>query len=350
MLFPYKFTPHVLDKLHQYIAHTVLEVWCKANGPFSITLLHKDFQPLVKAVAKNKNDYLLKPIKAIYRHFEPISPADKKKIARGFKSNNQIEGLCDGSIRPMRYEDIEKISKPLATELNPFFKNLYTKLLGLKVIKDGCGELKEHYEKFMYTNDNGKCPFCGLLDIKSELLRVRDAYDHYLPKDIYPFNSINFKNLVPACHTCNSSYKLVNDPIREKTTLKRRKAFYPFARKIPAYKIGVSIDKIDSRNHKKNKLSVSFSSVAAKAEVAGWADVYGIRERYTDKCSSKDSKYWLKQMLDERMNKPGFDLRKYIRARKKDPAYLEYNFLRIPFLEGYIKYTGFNNISSRKGS
>ncbi len=25
-----------------------------------------------------------------------------------------------------------------------------------------------------------------------------EAYDHYLPKSLYPFNSINFRNLVPT--------------------------------------------------------------------------------------------------------------------------------------------------------
>ena len=53
----------------------------------------------------------------------------------------------------------------------------------------------------------------------------REAYDHYLPKVLYPFNSINFRNLAPACHECNSTYKLGKDPAHNPAG--RRKAFNP---------------------------------------------------------------------------------------------------------------------------
>ena len=38
------------------------------------------------------------------------------------------------------------------------------------------------------------CPFCGLGDIKGVHHTKRETYVHYLPKALYPFNSINFRN------------------------------------------------------------------------------------------------------------------------------------------------------------
>ena len=353
MIFPYKYAIHSLDKLHKYIEHLVLDVWCKAdkNTKFDILMLHKDFKPVVVAVSKNKNDYLLKPIQEIYILFSKLDTADKTKLSNGFRANNDIKGLCIGKSKPLRYDDIKAFSEPLAIALNPFFKNLYTKLLGIKIVKTECGDLNERYKEFMVSNSKGKCPFCGLEDIKSEKLRVRDAYDHYLPKDIYPFNSINFKNLVPACHTCNSSYKLVKDPIHSSSKKMPRRAFYPFGKTIPEYNLNVRIKSIDFKNPKKNALSVSFNSTSSMEEVNSWLDVYGIKERYEDKCSSDDAIEWIKRLMDDRLNYADFDIKKYMNARKielKNTPHIEYRFLRVPFLEAYIQYTGFASITTSK--
>lgn len=352
MLFPYKYTAHPLDRLHAYIEHTVLNVWCKASTgkKFTISMLHKSFRPIVQEVSKNDRDYLLKPIKAIYSIFSKLTPAQRKLIADGFQRNNDIKGLCAGIVMPLRYEDIKTFSPTLTKALSPFFKNLYTKILGIKAVKDGCGDLMERYKEFMKVNKKGKCPFCGLEDIKSEKLSVRDAYDHYLPKDIYPFNSVNFKNLVPACHTCNSSYKLTKDPIRSKKPVNARKAFYPFMSSVPGYSINVIVKKIFLKTPKNNNIDVSFSSKKALQEVNSWTDVYGIIERYEDKCCSDDAKDWIEQLMDERKDR-NFSIKKYMAAKKKElkhKAHVHYRFLQVPFLEGYLKYSGFTSISNLK--
>ncbi|MFB2553388.1 HNH endonuclease [Ensifer soli] len=84
--------------------------------------------------------------------------------------------------------------------------------------------LENHVDR---TVQLGICPFCGIGSIKRAHFKEREAYDHYLPKSIYPFNSINFRNLAPACHECNSSYKLTKDPAH--SGVGRRKAFYPYS-------------------------------------------------------------------------------------------------------------------------
>ena len=45
MLFSYTLFSHDITKLHDFLEHTVLKVWCKADEtiPFSIDLLHADF-------------------------------------------------------------------------------------------------------------------------------------------------------------------------------------------------------------------------------------------------------------------------------------------------------------------
>jgi hypothetical protein len=224
MLFSLKYVSHSVENLHEYIKHTIQEVCCKPNGTFSVNKLHPDFQAIVEAVSKNKNDYLKKPIEDIYNICLTLDVTQLQLISNAFSINNAIEDLCEGRLKPFLYEDIEKISVPLSEMLKQFCKDLFNHVLKLKSYSSTNGEIDEHYDKFMIENSIGVCPFCGLSDLKSDILSKRDAYDHYLPKNNYPFNTVNFKNLIPVCNTCNSSYKLVNDPIAKGN----RTAFYPF--------------------------------------------------------------------------------------------------------------------------
>jgi 5-methylcytosine-specific restriction endonuclease McrA len=341
MLFPYIYINHGVEKLHSYIEHLVVEVWCKAKQPFATGLLHKDFEPIVKS----NNKFLLDPITEIHGYFLQLTDEQKKQIADGFQRNNDLEAVCNGTKSPMRFSDITAMNSDLSASMNDFFKNLYYSVLKISAVKKECGDLDEHYDAFMVLNKSGKCPFCGLSDLKSDLVSRRDAYDHYLPKDVYPFNSVNFKNLVPACNTCNSSYKLAKDPLFDKKSNKVRKTFYPFSNAKPDINFGVVINSLDSQDPKKNSIELSITSVTCQEEIDSWRDVYGADERYLDKCKSEDAKLWLQQICDDIRNyehDPTIFFPKYINGRNQQPFYLEYNFIRIPFLQscfvnGYVK-------------
>src|SRR5690606_3268511 len=64
---------------------------------------------------------------------------------------------------------------------------------------------------------NSTCPYCnyGIVEIVKKnntmpLTHQNIAYfdlDHFYPKSIYPFFALSFYNLIPSCHTCNSSEK-----------------------------------------------------------------------------------------------------------------------------------------------
>jgi hypothetical protein len=332
MLFPYIYINHDIQKLHQYIESLVLEVWCKAGAPFTLELL----EPPFKTIVKSNKRHLQQPIEEIYNCFLQITPAQKELIADGFKRNNDIEGLCKGTVQPMRYTDITAIHPELSAKLNTFFKNLYYSVLKISAVKKTCGDLDAHYDAFMVSNKNGKCPFCGLADLKSDLLSKRDAYDHYLPKDVYPFNSVNFKNLVPACNTCNSSFKLAKDPLVDPVNGGRRKSFFPFSPVKFDFELQVRIRSLDALNPKLNDVTLQIVSAIYSEEVDAWQHVYGIQERYLDKCKSEDAKIWLSQATIEVRNydkDPKEFFPQYIYSRSLYPNYLEYNFIRIPFLK-----------------
>ena len=235
---------------------------------------------------------------------------------------------------PDRYDDIAVNHKDLAAQLGTFFKGLYSQsLLDLAALRAKIGDIDDHYQTFVTTNKVGKCPFCGIGDIKGVHHSKREAYDHYLPKALYPFNSINFRNLAPACHKCNSTYKLSKDPAHNLAG--RRKAFYPFAAAAQIIDIQVALQHSDIENLKPTDVQMQFGP-AITEEIETWKEVYGIEERYKAKlCGENDGKYWLTQVLDEcqAVDKQPTDVLAMRAQQAQSRPYADCNFLRRPFLE-----------------
>lgn len=169
----------------------------------------------------------------------------------------------------------------------------------------------------------------------------KKAYDHYLPKALYPFNSINFRNLVPACHHCNSSYKTSKDPaVTPKDPARaaqRRKVFYPYSATQYAIDLTVDFKKSAIEHLTPVDIDLKFGPPALVDEIETWKDVYGIEERYQAKCcSDNDGKYWLAQILDEWNvdGKPPEDYLKTLARQTIKRPYAECNFLKKAFLDG----------------
>ena len=56
------------------------------------------------------------------------------------------------------------------------------------------------------------CPYCNLNSTYTVITKngekiVRPEFDHFYNKDSYPILALSFYNLIPSCHSCNSSLK-----------------------------------------------------------------------------------------------------------------------------------------------
>lgn len=315
MLFPYTYVPHQMENMQAFIDFIFFEVWCKA--PVGL-VFHPDLfkgKPDLKEVmvefgfsaqAAERGKAFYKDVKSIYELFEPLSPSQIKQLKKWYWGNNDLKKICNNNpaAQLVRYTDVAKLHPILSEHLASFFKNLYSQaLLGLAALKDKIGIIDEHYTKFTGTNSRGKCPFCGISDLLGPDHSYRDAYDHYLPKAIYPFNSINFRNLVPACHHCNSSYKgskdtalTPKDPCHHQT---RRKMFYPFSIQPYRITVQVTLQHADPEKLTRADIGLSFGPLELEEQIATWKDVYGIEERYRAKFCGPDAKAWVVEVLDE---------------------------------------------------
>lgn len=356
MLFPYTYVPHQMEKMQTFIDFIFHEVWCKApvSGPFGLNLFdaNAELREVMEAFLWDDSkgaDFFYGHVERIYGLFSALNAAQVSQFQQWYQGNNDLEQVCanDPTVRLARYADIAVIHKDLNEQLAAFFKGLYSQsLLDLAALRAKIGDINDHYKSFMATNSTGKCPFCGINDLLGKYHTTREAYDHYLPKALYPFNSINFKNLVPACHHCNSSYKTSKDPAYPPKdpagTAKRRAVFYPYTATPYAIELEVSLQHSDIANLTPNDISLQFGPAALDEKIETWKDVYGIVERYRGKLLGGDGKAWLVEVLDEwrwsdktagaEGKTPEAYLRDVSRHTNKSP-YANANFLKNSFLQ-----------------
>ena len=353
MLFNYRYVHHDVETFQLYLDHLVKEVWCKAAGDFSLDLLHPDLKDIVLEIfntEENKprgkvNDWLDRPIKKIFELFKTLTPEQRQQVAVWYDNNNDIEALCAGDPLkvPATYADIRAINADLEAALKDFCRSLFTDVIHLKAVTSRIKEIEDHYKAFSEENRGGKCPYCGYGDIKGIHHTHRDAYDHFLPKGTYPFNSVNFQNLAPMCHDCNSTYKLAKDPTRHvdpigsKDGITRRKAFYSYSTAEPGITLAVTINVRDISKLEPDEIVLHVTAQGREEEVEAWKEVFGIEERYKAKiCAGNDGKAWLEQVIEEAENvsmTPADLLSAERRVASRRP-FADANFLRIPFLDG----------------
>lgn len=313
MLFPYIYVPHQMEKMQTFIDFIFHEVWCKApaGAPFGLDLFdgNAELREVMDAFYYSDAqgaDFFYGHVERIYGLFSTLTAVQINQFRQWYQGNNDLEKVCanDPAAHLARYADIAVNHKDLADQLGTFFKGLYSKtLLDLAELRKKIGDIDSHYEAFVSINRSGKCPFCGLGDLLGEYHTKREAYDHYLPKAIYPFNSINFKNLLPACHHCNSSYKGSKNPAympKDPTAgVVRRRVFYPFSAVPQAIELKVSLRHIDIEKLAPADISLTFGPAPISEQIETWKDVYGIEERYRGKLLSADGKAWVVEALDE---------------------------------------------------
>ena len=357
MLFPYTYVPHQMEKMQAFIDFIFHEVWCKApaSGPFGLHLFdaNAELREVMEAFYYSDAqgaDFFYGHVERIYGLFSALTAAQINQFQQWYQGNNDLEKVCanDPATHLVRYADIAVTHKDLGEQLAIFFKGLYSQsLLDLAALRAKIGDIDDHYQTFVSTNKAGKCPFCGIGDIKGMHHSKREAYDHYLPKALYPFNSINFRNLAPACHECNSTYKLSKDPAHDPAG--RRKAFNPYDAAGHTIEMQVTLQHSDIEKLTPADVSLQFGPAAINEEIDTWKDVYGIDERYKAKlCGDNDGKYWLVQVLDEYQEdgRTPADLLNTLSRQAISRPYADCNFLRKPFLDA-CQAAGIFNVSAK---
>lgn len=339
MIYSFRPITHPMSKIHVLVMAMVRDVWCEASSPFHVALLDVKLKDLIEELDRQGTSTPNWTQRLALVHDRIVALGGPKRLqfkALIMQSNTVEEACTDHGNLPLSLASIEGVDVDLAKLIKDVLPPFYTRLLDLKAAKDLLGTKKDYYDDLVDANIT-ICPFCGLEPIQGKFHTVRSAFDHYLPKQIYPLGSVDLANLVPICGKCNSGYKGTKDPLYD-ATKKRRKAHFQFGKKTPKVAIKIKLKNSDIAKLKLQDVDLRISAHGFKEEVDTWRDLFGIDERYKAACcDALGGKYWLEkvnvvlpQVQPTWSAKQCLDLE--LEVGRRSPL-ADRQFLRVPFLE-----------------
>jgi hypothetical protein len=354
MLFSYSYLPdHKLEAMQSIVEYLFNEVWCKALDEeygihlfHGLPILHKVMEELNRRESagllneKGTDTKFYFSVNKIFNKFESLERNDLLVYQKYFNDNNNIDALCANTagFEPIHYSGLNSKYKGLNDELATFFTALYSSgFFGLAFVKDLIGaDLTDYYKDFVHHNVKGTCPFCGLYPLDNEFDPTREAFDHYLPKAKYPFNSVNLRNLAPSCNKCNSGNKGEKDPLH-KSNGERRKAFYPFSTIAPDLSLSISVINKNWSNLQPNDLLIHYQSQAHQEEIETWKSLFRIDDRYKAKLIGSGAADWLEQIriMSEKLDLPPKDYISMLEDSVKNTLFSDCSFLKFAYLKAF---------------
>lgn len=300
MIYAYSHLPHRIENFNQSIAHFFEQLFANDLAVYNETiLLQPAFIPIVNRSPVALKGHLI----AITNAYHSLPDDAKQTLQDAYQIASNIETLCTDTTRNLIkfdaiHEDIREILKSFSVSLwEDFPQN--------QLVEAAYGQVQEHFNAF--TNRLHQkaliCPFCGLHKLKPTGSINRDAYDHYIPKAFYPFISINFHNLFPICHECNSDEKKATDTLYIGGT--RRQVFYPYDTHYEADHLSITINPTVAYNPKSLKTLlnnidwhyvVTYSGVV-DPRVTSWDSIFHITRRYKENILVYQTE-WFGQLTD----------------------------------------------------
>lgn len=285
MLYTYVDIDHPIKQLQDNICYYFERLFDAEPVPYDINIvLQADFITLINSSNKFKN-YL----KDIAEKYIALPNAEKDIVKKAYLNHLNIENLCnDTTIEVVKYTEI--VNEDFRTLLKEFLTWLWDKYDDLpQALRDEYNDVQDHFNEFKKAQIGKVCPFCGISSLKPPTDRKRrNAYDHYIPKAMYPFVSINFKNLFPACHECNSDEKKEYDtPLKNSI---RQRVIFPFDNIYSIDELTISIAPEETFNtvNLGTLLSdiawnISFTLATGSIDVYDvWDDIFKIKTRYKE--------------------------------------------------------------------
>ncbi|PSV03312.1 hypothetical protein C0W80_03830 [Photobacterium leiognathi subsp. mandapamensis] len=141
----------------------------------------------------------------------------KKEIRKSYPFNFHLENELKSTPRDLRRvlikRSVDEVSEVIRNRCSKAFN--YDRFINVNKGKENSIKLWNAYN---YVNGFSPkvCPYCNMelttlvtdcLDEENTKYVLRPALDHFLPKSIFPFYALSINNLIPSCHTCNSSLK-----------------------------------------------------------------------------------------------------------------------------------------------
>jgi hypothetical protein len=303
MLYFYKQVTHPINNMHAYMHHFFIQLFAEVSPAYNhADFIHPDFQSII-----DNHAVLDQKLNAVFTAYIGLAnPLDKLKVQKAYYINNEIEKICNNIFRPIKFSELPAPIQDPLKELYGSKGTLYQMLTAKDnygAVKNRCGSLKGHFEKFREQNSISVCPFCGMENLLTDYDDAKNEYDHYLSKGDYPFCSINFNNLTPVCDYCNKAgNKGQKDiPFQPDTNPQiQDELYFPYSCTYPNHAINLKITSTTTDLNDIDNWSLSIDSAPPSnvRKKDRWLEVYNIETRYKAKIAG-DSYQWKDRIVSK---------------------------------------------------
>lgn len=319
MIYTYAYLNHDIEGFHKELCSFFEKLFLHDIGDYDETILcNPEFVECINSSSvriKNK-------LEEITKVYHSLTPGQKRKMQDVFSINTtDIERMCqDTTLKPVKFDKLI-IKQELRTLIKEFQVSLWENYPLNDTIKAKYKVVQNHFNEFIQLEGNkGRiCPFCGLYPLSPPTNKPedknRDAYDHIAAESLYPFVSVNFRNLAPICTKCNSDEKRREDIFYRKkgNSEVRREVLYPYDRTYESEKLSITINPKELYDSEKYSTLLSFTDwdimikYAKKEEdfLRTWDEVYHIKDRYQRYLKQYESTWFeiLKKKYSREMKK-----------------------------------------------
>ncbi|WP_339881102.1 hypothetical protein [uncultured Algoriphagus sp.] len=341
MLKPYNYSYSKIQKVQSFVNHVMLDVIFNAKNiaavTFSSILVLPKYRNLIDGI---NNDYVLTPLAEAYIICKTLNRTQIKLLKTAVYNNNKIRELCNGDIEPVKYDQIEAIDVNLKKAIKTFCDSLYDHCIKRAPFYTEYEDINAYYKTVVKKSSVCKC--CGIHKVLTQFHTHRSALDHYLPRKHYPFNSLNFKNLIPICDICNGKYKLSEDTLyitnnkgKKNESKTRTVAFYPYSRTTHDIEIDITFNKAFDSTIEPEDIEIDITSTGSTDKITSWDRIFGIKENFKAECCTDEMRMYYEEQYIADMNF-GKTHEQYIDILERN-KYGDMNFLKIPFLKAINK-------------
>lgn len=209
-----------------------------------------------------------------------LSVIEREQTLTALVAQNKIPELLS---RQCDCEDVEHLPEAIRQPILSLFTFVFGLLTAYEV-------RQRQYMALCARIPARVCPFCGCERLDAPGAPQEDL-DHYIPRSKYPFAAANLRNLAPMGGRCNSSYKHMQDPLRNENG-GRRSACDPYSTTEVKVSLDNSIVNEASAEPIINEWMIEFTPTNEAVET--WDQIFHIRERWQrDVLDEKTFNQWL---------------------------------------------------------
>lgn len=147
-------------------------------------------------------------LESFWQEYSHLDAAGRQAVRHAISRQTELPAIFSDALPCLKLSQLPESIRQSADGLGDYlFGQLSEILEGDRCLRD------THYQH-IHNSRIRTCPFCGLNYFRP-YGAPRNALDHLMAISHYPFAAADLRNLPPACHECNSTYKGAADVLSD---------------------------------------------------------------------------------------------------------------------------------------